>query len=44
MYNIVKAAEDGKQGNPHSYRDYRIAPYRNSCRRAMTESLHSGAF
>lgn len=28
-YNIVKAAEDGKTGNPYRYRDYRIGPYRN---------------
>jgi hypothetical protein len=25
-YNIIKAAEDGKQGNPNQYRDYRIPP------------------
>lgn len=25
-YNIIKAAEDGKQGNPNDYRDYRLAP------------------
>jgi len=31
MYNIVKAAESGEQGNPNSYRDYVIAPskYKN---------------
>jgi len=23
-YNVVKAAEDGKSGNPEDYRDYRI--------------------
>jgi hypothetical protein len=23
-YNVVKAAEDGKDGNPENYRDYRI--------------------
>jgi hypothetical protein len=22
MYNIIKAAEEGKQGNPNNYRDY----------------------
>ncbi|MBJ6723682.1 hypothetical protein [Geomesophilobacter sediminis] len=27
MYNIVKAAEDGKQGNPHQYRDYLVPRY-----------------
>ncbi|MDP7592871.1 MAG: hypothetical protein QF552_09300 [Litorilituus sp.] len=31
MYNIVKAAEQGKTGNPNTYRDYKIPPskYRN---------------
>lgn len=24
MYNIARAAEDGKRGNPHEYRDYEI--------------------
>ncbi len=43
MYNIIKAAEDGKQGNPHEYRDYRIAPYLNSDFRGATESLCSEA-
>ncbi len=28
-YNIVKAAEAGKTGNPESYRDFLIAPYQN---------------
>jgi len=27
MYNIVKAAEAGKTGNPHAYRDFVIPPY-----------------
>lgn len=27
MYNIIKAAEDGKEGNPNCYRDYRIPMY-----------------
>ena len=26
-YNVVKAAEDGKTGNPNEYRDYVIQPY-----------------
>jgi hypothetical protein len=26
MYNIVKAAEDGKSGNPNQYRDYLLKP------------------
>lgn len=30
MYNIAKAAEAGKDGNPHICRDYSIAPYMNS--------------
>jgi hypothetical protein len=30
MYNVIKAAEDGKTGNPHAYRDYVIPPYLNS--------------
>jgi len=28
-YNIVKAAEAGLSGNPNTYRDFLIAPYRN---------------
>lgn len=28
LYNIVKAAEDGRTGNPHQYRDYVLAPPR----------------
>lgn len=31
-YNIIKAAEDGKTGDPAAYRDYLIKPYRNSNR------------
>ncbi len=27
MYNIIKAAEDGKEGNPSVYRDYEIPRY-----------------
>jgi hypothetical protein len=27
-YNIAKAAEDGKVGNPNAYRDYIIKPYK----------------
>ncbi|MBU0967492.1 MAG: hypothetical protein KKA54_14050 [Proteobacteria bacterium] len=27
MYNIIRAAEDGKAGNPNSYRDYEIPRY-----------------
>ena len=26
MYNIVRAAEDGRSGDPDSFRDYEIAP------------------
>jgi len=29
-YNIIKAAEDGKRGNPGMYRDYLIKPYKNT--------------
>jgi len=29
MYNIIKAAEAGKNGNPNPYRDYLIPPYLN---------------
>jgi len=29
MYNIIKAAEAGKNGNPNNYRDYIIPPYVN---------------
>ena len=28
-FNIIKAAEAGKTGDPGEYRDYRLAPYRN---------------
>ncbi|MCH2179627.1 MAG: hypothetical protein MK106_12570 [Mariniblastus sp.] len=28
-FNVIKSAEDGKQGNPEDYRDYRIGKYRN---------------
>jgi hypothetical protein len=28
-YNIAKAAEAGKEGNPHAYRDFLIPPYAN---------------
>lgn len=30
MYNIIKAAEDGMDGNPNEYRDYEIKPYLNT--------------
>ncbi len=30
MFNIVKAAENGLDGNPSSHRDYLIPPYLNS--------------
>ncbi len=30
MYNIVKAAEDGKEGNPIQFKDYVITPYKNT--------------
>jgi hypothetical protein len=29
-YNIVKAAEAGKTGDPANYRDFEIAPYQNT--------------
>lgn len=29
-YNIIKAAEAGKSGNPHDYRDYHLPPPRSS--------------
>lgn len=29
-FNIIKAAEDGKDGNPGNYRDYIISPYANT--------------
>lgn len=34
MYNIVKAAEAGEEGNPGEYRDYVLAPPANFYRRA----------
>ena len=27
MFNIIKAAEAGKEGNPHDYRDFVVPPY-----------------
>lgn len=33
MYNIVKAAEAGEDGNPTQYKDYMIKPYLNSGKR-----------
>ena len=27
LYNIVRAAEDGKEGNPHVYRDFIVPRY-----------------
>ncbi|MFB3926734.1 MAG: hypothetical protein ACE14T_11840 [Syntrophales bacterium] len=27
MFNIIKAAEDGRSGNPSQYRDYAVKPY-----------------
>lgn len=33
MYNIVKAAEAGKTGNPFLHKDFMIAPYLNSGKR-----------
>lgn len=30
MYNIIKAAEDGEQGNPNQFRDYLIKRYKNT--------------
>lgn len=32
MYNIIKAGEDSKTGNPYSYKDYLIKPYLNTSR------------
>ncbi|MCK4596470.1 hypothetical protein KAU04_00470 [bacterium] len=29
MYNIIKAAEEGKRGDPHLYRDYLLHPGKN---------------
>jgi len=34
VYNIIKAAEDGKDGDPGIYRDYIIPPYANTRIRA----------
>lgn len=35
-YNIIKAAEAGKSGNPGQYRDFLIKPYLNTVRRSGT--------
>jgi len=40
-YNIAKAAEAGKSGNPARYRDYAVRPYRNSRRRPQTAAAAS---
>ena len=40
-YNIAKAAEAGKSGNPARYRDYAVKPYRNSGRRPQTAAAAS---
>ncbi|MBN1349993.1 hypothetical protein JXJ21_11330 [candidate division KSB1 bacterium] len=37
-FNIIKAAEDGKEGNPGNYRDYIIPPYSNT--RIKANVLH----
>lgn len=34
-YNIVKAAEAGKNGNPNEYRNFLVQPYQNSLRKAF---------
>ena len=31
MYNIVKAAEQGEQGNPNDYRDFHVAAPTYKC-------------
>ena len=41
-YNMVRAAEDGRTGNPYDYRDYIIAPYAHirmnvSCRHCVEQ-------
>ena len=30
VFNIIKAAEDGKDGNPNDFRNYRLPPHENS--------------
>ena len=40
-YNIAKAAEAGKSGNPARYRDYAVRPYRNSRQRPRTAAAAS---
>lgn len=40
-YNIAKAAEAGKSGNPARYRDYAVRPYPNSRRRPQTAAAAS---
>jgi len=37
-YNMIKAAEAGKSGSPHEYRDYVIQPYANT--RISTDVLY----
>lgn len=40
-YNIAKAAEAGKTGNPAQYRDYAVKPYPNSQRRPQMAAAAS---
>jgi len=37
MVNIIKAAEEGRTGNPHDYRDYFLKPPRSSRTAAGTD-------
>ena len=43
-YNVVKAAEAGKTGNPEDYRDFIIPPYRNCIREARPVFVQTHAW
>lgn len=43
LYNIAKAAEDGKSGNPGSYRDYVLAPPATCPRAVSAQALEATA-
>ncbi len=38
-FNVIKSAEDGKQGNPEDYRDYQVGKYRNMVEQTQAASL-----
>ena len=43
VYNIIKAAEAGKQGNPNEYRDFILPPPKSSWAGSAQASVRSAA-